>query len=127
MSRSVEGEMKKWFAKHYRHFSIALICLILAFFFSGVIRGEYTRVQISCYAVMLLSLVTITVNNRKNQALHEALISLFYAAFSVEMWTRDHSLIWSIIGAFLVLIMALFAINTYVKSKISRCEKDIPA
>jgi len=76
---------------------------------------------------MLLAMVISAVNNRRNQALHQATLSLFYAAFGVEMWTRDRSLVWTLIGAFLVFLMALCAIDTYVKNKRNRCDANSPS
>jgi hypothetical protein len=66
---------------------------------------------------MLLALGIIAINNRRNQALHEALFTLFYAAFAVELWSRDRSLLWAIPWMILVPILAWGAVNTYIKNK----------
>jgi hypothetical protein len=66
---------------------------------------------------MLLVGGIIAFNNRRNQALHEALFSLFYAAFAVELWSKDRSLLWAIPWMILVPILGFGAINTYIKNK----------
>jgi hypothetical protein len=56
-------------------------------------------------------------NHRRNQALHEALFGLFYAAFAVELWAKDRSLLWAIPWLIFVPILVLGAINTYIENK----------
>ena len=116
--------MKNWIEKYRRHILFILLCIALIFMIWMVIRREVTSVQFLCWTVMILAGGTITIYSRGNHALHQALLSIFYATFVIEMWTRDQSLVWSLIGAFLVLLMALCAIHTYLKSKRSRCNAE---
>jgi hypothetical protein len=75
---------------------------------------------------MLLAGVGVTVNNRRSQALHQALLSLFYAALAVELWSRDHSLPLALLWVVLVALTTWGAIDTYVKSKKSLRDAEIP-
>ncbi len=118
--------MKKWFRKYYRHILVLLLCLSLACMIWAVIHGGVTGVQFLCWTVMLLAGGVIIVNNRRSQALHEAMFTLFYTAFAVELWTKDRSILLALPFVPLVLFMAWSAIDTYFKSKRSSCDADSP-
>ena len=84
--------MRNWYRKYYRRITVLLLCFLLAYLIWTVIYVKVTGVQIFCWSVMLLAGVGFAVNNRGSMALHQALISLFYAAFAVELWSKDRSL-----------------------------------
>jgi hypothetical protein len=116
----------EWHRKYHRRIMVPLLCLLLTLVIWGVIHKGATGVQIFCLSVMLLALAGSTVNNRRSQALHEALFSLFYAALAVELWSRDRSLPLALPWVLLVSFFTWSAIDTYVKSKTSHCDAGDP-
>ena len=105
---------------------VPLLCFLLAYLIWTVIHVRVTGVQIFCWSVMLLASVGFTVNNRRSEALHQALFSLFYAAFAVELWSKDRSLPWALPWVILVSLSTLGAIDTYAKSKKPHGDADSP-
>ncbi|MGA2887363.1 MAG: hypothetical protein ABSE51_04875 [Terracidiphilus sp.] len=119
--------MKNWYRKYYRRIMVPLLCFLLVYLIWTIIHVRVTGVQIFCWSVMLLASVGFTVNNHRSEALHQALISLFYAAFAVEMWSKDRSLPWALPWVVLVSISTLGAIDAYAKSKKSHRDAEIPS
>jgi hypothetical protein len=65
-----------------------------------------------------------TVTNRRSEKLHQALFSLFYAPFAVELWSKERSLPGALPWAILVSHSTCCAIDAYAKSKKSHGDAD---